>query len=383
MPKNDNSLKFIKEEESQVNNFLELAWEDANSNKNDDKDNIILKNDLNEDSTNDMDDQVHEIKWYKCKHCKYFINKLLVMKNHLRKSHNDTSTEYLVDYEDPGRKYFICLNDYCVFSSTNKSDWISHSNEKHYKEALSEKDKNNGRPIRKKQPIKKEKKESLEEESHQEIYSCNECDYSTRVKRYLTYHKETHTAGKYKCLYCNYVSHRPGIVKNHMKVNHDTDTKSIKFLHDREDPNIRYYLCSATFYKCNMVYTSQEELDAHVEKRHVVLDGADEMNVDQDDDWQQEEEEHENEDSINGDDLDIKEEPMTLIRDDLDADEHSSSKRKEEEIKEEFEPSNGNLEEDKQWNDVGHVRKYRKNHAKQKKRTRGDKTVAENSGRIF
>ena len=116
MPKNDDSLKFIKEEESQVNNFLELAWEDANLNKNDDKDNIILKNDMNEDSINDMDnhDQVHEIKWYKCKHCKYFINKLLVMKNHLRKTHNDTSTEYLVDYEDPGIKYYICPDNYCV-----------------------------------------------------------------------------------------------------------------------------------------------------------------------------------------------------------------------------------------------------------------------------
>eukprot|EP00088_Acartia_fossae_P034832 TRINITY_DN3579_c0_g2_i1.p1 TRINITY_DN3579_c0_g2~~TRINITY_DN3579_c0_g2_i1.p1 ORF type:complete len:377 (+),score=37.75 TRINITY_DN3579_c0_g2_i1:47-1177(+) len=52
----------------------------------------------------------------------------------------------------------------------------------------------------------------------EQVYNCNQCEYSTKVKRYLSYHvKSQHMPRRFKCEQCDFTANRPYEMKNHMK----------------------------------------------------------------------------------------------------------------------------------------------------------------------
>ena len=95
-------------------------------------------------------------------------------------------------------------------------------------------------------------------------YSCDICDYTTSTQRYLNYHKERHGNGKYKCVTCDYLGHRPSTIKQHMMRKHDI--KEIIYIGDSQDIDKKYFLCSHSH--CSFLTISQEKLVCHVDKKH-------------------------------------------------------------------------------------------------------------------
>ena len=96
------------------------------------------------------------------------------------------------------------------------------------------------------------------------VYSCDLCSYTTKEKRYLSRHKQTHEVGRYKCEKCEFTSHEPNRVRAHVKSKHK---KEMEYLLDSKDPSIRYYTCNESV-SCYYKADNKADLDMHIASKH-------------------------------------------------------------------------------------------------------------------
>ena len=103
-----------------------------------------------------------------------------------------------------------------------------------------------------------------EEHKFVKEFKCDICEYKTSIGRYLTQHKKIHNEGKYKCEDCDYITYTPYKMKSHVKNKHQ---KEMKYLVDKDDPNVKYFSCVVVS-SCSYKAESLQELDSHVKSVH-------------------------------------------------------------------------------------------------------------------
>ncbi len=96
------------------------------------------------------------------------------------------------------------------------------------------------------------------------VYSCDLCSYTSKEKRYLSRHKQTHEVGRYKCEDCEFTSHEPNRVRAHVKSKHK---KEMEYLLDSKDPSIRYYTCNESV-SCYYKADNKADLEMHIASKH-------------------------------------------------------------------------------------------------------------------
>ena len=58
--------------------------------------------------------------------------------------------------------------------------------------------------------------------------------------------RQRHNVGKYQCEQCSYVSHKPYVMKAHMKKLHNLE--AVEYICERERPEVKHFMCQQCHY---------------------------------------------------------------------------------------------------------------------------------------